>query len=141
LEAVAALRGRQEIDQTLKNLKLQIQKEKESYLGVGLSLLGKFENEEIYNDLYAIIHKNQERYTYKEGKLTAHFDPKQEEAVAAEGQKLIALLSQVISTKQGSEAESYVKIKNRVISGLQEAVRARKKQQNLFDQYKGQVQQ
>lgn len=141
LQAVAALRGRQEIDQTLKDLITQIQKEKDSYLSVGLSLLGKFESEEIYTNLYTIIRDNQERFSYKDGKLLANFDPKQEEAMAAEGQKLIARISQVIGTKQGTEAESYVKIKNRVISGLQEAVRARKSQQNLFNKYSEQVKQ
>lgn len=135
LEAVALLRERELVDQTLKDLSAQIQKEKQSYLSAGHSVLGKFDNDGVLSLLLEIVQKNQGRYQEKEGRLTATFDEANEEAMATKGKELIEKLSQAVESKQGDAKESYLKIKNRVTESLEEAVRARKEQQRIFKKY------
>ena len=136
LDAVALVKQRQDIDQTLKDLIAQIQKEKESYLGVGLSLLGKFEDEAIFNTYLSIVRINQGRYQIQESKLLADFEEKKEEAMAALGKQLIAEIANFIAKQDAPMVATYTKIKNRVIAGLEDAVRARREQKKFYDLYK-----
>ena len=141
LEAVTLLRQREEIDSTLKSLIAQIQKEKEVYLGVGLNLLGKFEDENTFANFLDVIKLNEGRYEAKDGRLSANFDTAKEEEMAAKGKQIVESINRAIAGKEGTIKESYMKIKNRVISGLEEAARARKEQQKIYNNYISQVKQ
>lgn len=153
LNAYEDLKKLQQKDAQLAELKKTIAQEKDVYLSVGLQLL-KVGTDQDLNLYLSTIKLNGGRFKYTEDKLSANFDPEIEKNVAAEGDKIAAsldsrikqledkkvvIIGKLSSPQQKQELndvendiKSLTKVKQKLISGMQEAVRLREKESLLY---------
>ncbi len=156
LRALSDVKRQQEIDTILTNLKNEISQERNIYQGIGLSLL-KLDDPKNFNDFLKIIQLNAERYADQNGKLKVSFDSEKAKQAAELEQRVVQNLDEMIHqaetkktvvvgriassqrdqelTQITNEIDSNTKIRNRVISGLDEAKRSQQRQKILFDEF------
>ena len=153
LSTYESLKKLQEKDTRLADLRKSIAQEKEVYFGVGMQLL-KVGTDSDLNTYLALIKLNGGRYKYADDKLNADFSETTEKAIKADGGRIISSMETRIkqledhrvviegrfpSQQQKQELielqndiSSLTKVKQRLISGLEEAVRLRKQQEILY---------
>ena len=115
LKAAAGMREQEAIDLILQKLGDEIDAEKMIYQNLGGQIIAQ--KGESLPLLLELIQANADRYSFKEGKLLGRFD----------GEKEITALGETL-LQQAPE-----KLRTSIISLLEEAVRSRKKQQELFE--------
>lgn len=154
LEALSQVKKMEERDQLLKDLKVEIAKERDSYQSIALNLIAKLDDDPLFSEFLSLIKLNQGVFFYKDDMLKANFDPTLEEKRAAIGKEMVAKIDSLINHAQkekvhiegqiasperteelnhlNNEIATYTKLKIKIISGLEEAVRARKAEEQLW---------
>jgi len=148
-DLLAQLQKQKEKDNKYTDLKGSVKKEFDLYQEIGKALINRQVDEETFNDFLNLIKiSGENRFSIKEKHLT--ISPAPEKEIAAIGQKIINMLNTTIANlskenhlEEGkiqtpaiakkaahltSEIRDYTKLRNLIVSNLQEAVREREKE-------------
>ncbi len=156
LNNLSELKKQQKLDSLLTNLKTEIASEQEIYQGIGLALL-KLDDKKDFNDLLKLVKLKTMVYTFNDGKLNASLDPEKEKTLTELEKQIIDDLNGKITelearklivegklasqdkinelTALNNQISSYLKIKKRVVTGFEDAVRSRQKQNQLLAEF------
>lgn len=154
-------REREEVDKILKDLQGKIINERETYQNIGVALITKLKEEEIFDQFLELIAINQNRYQYEKGNLSTNLSLEKENQMAKIGTKIVSQLNGMIQqvedekklvegkiespekaqelTRLNSTISTLTQIKVKIISGLEEAVRLRKDQLRLYNLYEDKI--
>lgn len=138
-------------DHNFRDLKSNLKAEKELYFNLGINLIGKNASESMLKNYEELIRLNANRYTIEDHQLVIHHDPKLEEKMRDYRKKItdeleskVADLEREKKIEEGkmtsseqrevlnnlqSEIEAYKKLRAKVVTDTEEALRLARDQQ------------
>lgn len=154
LELLGKLKQQQEVDQLFVDLKGLVKRELDLYQNLGLNILTKHVDEETWKSYLKLIALNENRYSIdKESTLQMHLDPSKNEELTALGKELVEALNRKIAaiekektrvegqlasahrtetlTSLAAQISGFTKLRNLIISNLEEASRLRQQQTEI----------
>lgn len=157
LKLLAELKKSEESDALLVSLMAQLQKEKEIYKGIGLSLIDKKAAEDIVKAFFQLTDHNQGRFEMKGDDLVMNLGPDQvkqiktaEDTIGAcldarleyLNKKLLILKGQLPTPERNEELKAVedeetgmTKVKSALYSGIESAAKLRKLETDLYQEY------
>lgn len=152
LEAQQKLMRLQSVDRLLVDLKASIKREKEIYQVLGLTLISKGVDDEILNKYFELVSTNEGRYQYSQGGLSIRLENEeklrsirdqivhdldgklqqlQKERTLLEGRIMTPQLQEDLAMNQ-NERTSYERIKKKIMSDTEEAIRLARQQEEML---------
>lgn len=160
LELLGKLKQKQDLDAILENLKTELKKERDVYQGLGINIILNGDEQQL-DQFVKIVNDLDNRFEFKDGKLVYHFEQEKAEDMSQKGSEIVGTLEtklkglgkekeivegKISSTEKSTklanlnaEIASLSKLRNRLVSGLEEGIRIRANENKLYEQYKAKL--
>jgi mono/diheme cytochrome c family protein len=143
LEVERKIKTLQERDQQLLDLKTKLKSERDFYYNIGINLMSKDLPESVMQRYYDLIRLNANRYALQDHQLIIHHDAKVDDQIRSARQEIVNELDKKMtvlasiqprSTANQADLEGYKKIKAKLITDTEEAMRLANEQAKIVKQ-------